>query len=203
MKKRVRKDPETRRGELIDAAQKVFADKGFERTAVSDIVKQAGVAQGTFYLYFKTKHDVVNALVDRMIEQVVAGLDRTVMQPDMGAVQRFRSLFDSFLTLASEPVAYELTAVYHSEENRAVHEEMERRMMPRLAEIVESIVRAGNSEGVFNAKDPHLAASFVLGGISSIEAAFVDRSLLPNYLESAVEFALNALGYSGRAASDA
>jgi AcrR family transcriptional regulator len=42
------KDPETRRGELIDAAEELFLASGYEDTAVSDIVRKIGVAQGTF-----------------------------------------------------------------------------------------------------------------------------------------------------------
>jgi AcrR family transcriptional regulator len=50
---RVTKDPEIRRKELMDAAEKLFLEHGYEETAVSDIVKKTGVAQGTFYYYFK------------------------------------------------------------------------------------------------------------------------------------------------------
>ena len=43
------KDPETRRSELINAAEELFLANGYEETAVSDIVRKIGVAQGTFY----------------------------------------------------------------------------------------------------------------------------------------------------------
>ena len=44
--------------QLVDAAIDLFHEKGYQKTRVSDIVAQAGVAQGTFYLYFKSKEDV-------------------------------------------------------------------------------------------------------------------------------------------------
>jgi len=46
------------------AAKRVFADKGFHLSWVADIVKEAGIARGTFYLYFKSKQDVFSALLD-------------------------------------------------------------------------------------------------------------------------------------------
>lgn len=195
MKKRVRKDPETRRAELIDAAANVFGNKGFESTAVSDIVREAGVAQGTFYLYFETKNDIVNALVDRMIEGVVASLEEAMDNSSADAVGRFHALFDTFLTIAEQPAAYELTEVYHRKENREVHEQMARRILPRLLPIVEGIIVQGVEEGKFHVTNPHLAAWFVIGGISNMEHGMTDRDDVPAMLQAAVEFALRSLGY--------
>lgn len=63
--------PKTKRGaatreKLLDAAEKVIGSSGFAHTAISDITREAGVAQGTFYLYFPAKEDVMRELVLRM-----------------------------------------------------------------------------------------------------------------------------------------
>ncbi len=58
------KDPEVRRQELIVAAYELFREKGFEQVSVSDIVKKVGLAQGTFYYHFKTKNELLDAVVD-------------------------------------------------------------------------------------------------------------------------------------------
>ncbi len=63
-----RTDRET---DLMAAATRVFAEKGFHDTKVSDIVARAGVAQGTFYLYFKSKNDVFFRLVSSCCERVL------------------------------------------------------------------------------------------------------------------------------------
>ena len=52
-----------KRTRIIDAASKLFLDKSFALTAVDDVVKAAGVAKGTFYLYFKDKYDLLNQIV--------------------------------------------------------------------------------------------------------------------------------------------
>jgi AcrR family transcriptional regulator len=77
--KRPRTKPaEIRRDELMDAAEVLFLRKGFAATSVSEIVEEADVAKGTFYLYFKTKDDVLAALRTRFIdifcEQIDAAL---------------------------------------------------------------------------------------------------------------------------------
>ena len=56
-----------RRNELMQAGMILFSEKGYHNTKVSDIVRQAGVAQGTFYLYFDSKADLFKALLDEFI----------------------------------------------------------------------------------------------------------------------------------------
>ena len=52
-----------KRQSLLDTAFKLFTTQGIHNTSISDIVEQAGVAKGTFYLYFKDKYDINNKLV--------------------------------------------------------------------------------------------------------------------------------------------
>jgi AcrR family transcriptional regulator len=55
---------EGRRQEILAASQRCFARNGFHSTTIADIVRESGVSQGTFYLYFQTKDDVIAALAD-------------------------------------------------------------------------------------------------------------------------------------------
>lgn len=59
---------EFRRGEILDAARLVFARKGFARGIMDEIAKQAGVAKGTVYLYFRSKEEVYRAVLSRDME---------------------------------------------------------------------------------------------------------------------------------------
>lgn len=59
---------EERRQQILAAALRVFVQGGYHGTHVSQIVREAGVARGTFYLHFKSKHEVFAALVARMLE---------------------------------------------------------------------------------------------------------------------------------------
>ncbi|MGA1863063.1 TetR/AcrR family transcriptional regulator [Deferribacter thermophilus] len=59
---------------IIEAAIKIFAQKGFWKTKVSDIVREAGVAQGTFYLYFKSKEDCFYDLLSYLHENMIKKL---------------------------------------------------------------------------------------------------------------------------------
>lgn len=59
-----------KRESLLDSAFSLFINNGFNKTSISDIVKQAGVAKGTFYLYFKDKYDIRNNLIAHKAGQV-------------------------------------------------------------------------------------------------------------------------------------
>ena len=61
---RVVKKPEERKAEMVAAAAKLFAQQGFVRTSVSEIVSAVDVAKGLFYYYFTTKDDMVKAVVE-------------------------------------------------------------------------------------------------------------------------------------------
>jgi len=61
-----------RRTELLDAARRVFVDRGYFETRVADIVAAAGCSQGTFYLYFTSKDDVLHALLEVLVEDLYA-----------------------------------------------------------------------------------------------------------------------------------
>src|SRR5580658_10252785 len=55
---------ETRRQQILDAALRCFSRDGFHNTTTADIVRESGVSQGTLYLYFKTKDEIIVALAD-------------------------------------------------------------------------------------------------------------------------------------------
>lgn len=61
---RVVKKPEERRAEMVTAAARLFAQQGFVRTSVAEIVSAVDVAKGLFYYYFTTKDDMVKAVVE-------------------------------------------------------------------------------------------------------------------------------------------
>ncbi len=60
-----------KRNKILDAASALFMDKSFATTAIDDVVKMAGVAKGTFYLYFKDKYDLLDQIVERKTAEVL------------------------------------------------------------------------------------------------------------------------------------
>jgi AcrR family transcriptional regulator len=192
-----RADRESRRGDLIAAAAKVFAEKTVARTAVSDIVRAAGVAQGTFYLYFTSKGDVIDAVAEQITDRMTESIERAVKGTDGGAVSRLLALRDSFLALGGDPEIRELAEVYHRPENRTTHDRMADRLLLRLAPLVEGIVTEGVAEGVFTAENPRAAAWLVLGSLHVLELAYPDPADQSAAIVETTNYALRGLGFAG------
>jgi AcrR family transcriptional regulator len=67
-----------RRQQILKAAREVFAKRGYHQTTIDDIVREAGVARGTFYLYFEDKRAVFSELIDRFSAQIGMAIMRIV-----------------------------------------------------------------------------------------------------------------------------
>ncbi len=63
-----------KRTAIIEAAMAVFAEKGVEKATVSDIVKRAGIAQGTYYLYFPSRLAVMGGIAEQVVERLLQRL---------------------------------------------------------------------------------------------------------------------------------
>jgi AcrR family transcriptional regulator len=187
---------EARRAAIVTAAAAAFAERGVAKTAVSDIVKAAGVAQGTFYLYFETKEDVILAVVERMAEAIFDGIAAQV-RAGSSAVDRLLLLRDVLSDVSGAPDAAGLIDLMHSRENRALHDRMGEDLAPRLASIVRDIVEQGVAEEVFHVQDIDGAAWFVLGGLQSVELSGTAPADMPAGLANATGLVLRALGYEG------
>ncbi|WP_231958185.1 TetR/AcrR family transcriptional regulator [Janthinobacterium lividum] len=72
------KPAEVRLDELMTAAERLFLDKGVDATTVSDITSLAGVAKGTFYHYFPSKHEMLAALAERYTQHFLASLEAAI-----------------------------------------------------------------------------------------------------------------------------
>lgn len=96
--KRVELNKENKRASLLKTSFELFQKKGFTKTSISDIVKEAGMAKGTFYLYFKDKYDLRNQLITKKSQQVIAKADRFVQEnPVEGFEEQLLAFVDYIL----------------------------------------------------------------------------------------------------------
>jgi len=192
---RPRADKSARRAELASAAALVFAERGVANTAVSDIVKAAGVAQGTFYLYFDSKDDVILAVVEQIADTMIARIEAAVDATGPSAAEKLRGLSDILMSFEEDPAIVDLAETLHTPHNAALHDRLEERLSPSLVPLVERIVAQGIAEGAFDVPDAHTAAWFVLGGLRSAELSGTGVGDMPAQILAVTELALRALGY--------
>ena len=189
-------DREARRAGLVSAAAAVFAQRGVANTAVSDIVKAAGVAQGTFYLYFDSKDDAVLAVVDQIANGICEQTASRIAAAD-SAVDKLRSFSGVLSETGAQPGAAAVVDLMHLPENRLLHDRLAADITQRLVPLLQAVVEQGVAEGVFDVDDPAAAGWFVLAGLQSVELAGTPLPEMPAALAKATAFALRALGYTG------
>jgi len=158
---RVSKVPEERRLELMDAAEALFLTRGYDKTSVSDIVKAVGVAQGTFYYHFSSKLSVLEAIVERELEELEDDLQGIVSSPETGPADQLRALLTAVFRLMDEHD--ELIVEVHNESNVALHHNLMSAtaavILPRLTRVI----ARGTDRGDFHVDAPAETADMIVG----------------------------------------
>ncbi len=194
-----RKQPEVRRAELVAAASRLFAERGVDDTAVSDIVGAAGVAQGTFYLYFETKDAIICAVVEALIDGVVQRIEEALGDPGLPAIEKLDAMAEALLEISDEPYEVELMAIFHRADNLAVHDRVVRSLGERITPHLARIIEQGTAEGIFVPQEPVAAAWFVFGALHGLETGFTGVEESRDAIGQLRAFVLRGLGYTGSA----
>ncbi len=162
-KERITKDPEERRQELIDAAERLFMEKGYDQTAVSDIVREVQVAHGTFYYYFPSKEDILEAVIEKNIAELESNVREIMGKPDLATAFKLNSMVNSIIGI--NVARRKLMDYLHEESNAVMHEKMERRTVDRLVPLLAEVVARGAEEGCFCVQNPRETAEFLLASL--------------------------------------
>lgn len=163
---RIIKEHDERRSEILDTAEKLFHIKGYEKCTVNDILKEVAIAKGTFYYYFKSKQEVLDAIVARYTEIVV---NRVAEILETGKLSPEEKLLSAFMSMnVNNQVGSEILEEMHKTENALLHQRTLSQMISALAPALATIVEEGVEKKVWNCRYPlqnmqiFLAASLTL-----------------------------------------
>ena len=166
---RVVKSPDIRRTELVEAAEQLFIEKGFDEASVSDIVKKVNVAQGTFYYYFKSKDDILDEIVDRLMDDIIDILNIVINDEELNAVQKIFRLFSLSMEHRQKFNGKErLVDVVHDEKHEMMHLRLAKKNTPLFEDFFEKIIRQGVDEGIFDTAYPAEASIALVALMNAI-----------------------------------
>jgi Transcriptional regulator len=160
---RIAKDPEERKNELMDAALELFFEKGFNNTAVSDIVKKVGVAQGLFYYYFGSKQDMLDAALDRYIEKLMSVLAGIADDTGLAIEDKFQSFLDAFFGYGERNERF--AADLHQERNRLIHQKLTDKTIEAVAPLLLRLIMDGVRTGLFHTSCPEETVEILAPGM--------------------------------------
>lgn len=183
---------------LVDAALAVFATQGVAASSVDAIAQAAGVAKGTFYLYFATKDEAVNAVAERLVDSVGDLVEAAATEPGLTPIDRLLALGKALQNIGTQPHERDLVDMLHRPENRAVHDRISERIITRLAPTLSAIIADGVTARLFRPQDPRLAAAFVLGTFTLLHHVVSDPADMRAATAQLDMFILRGLGYAGK-----
>ena len=137
---RVTKEPAQRRQEILDTAMKLFYEKGYEKTSITDIAKAMGVAQGLCYRYFSSKEEIFDTAIDKYAE-VLTNKMKSSVNFDMPLKEMIFNM-STFKDVETDDNFY--YKVCHGTEKKKIHYQLSmkicEKMMPYATAIAEKAV---------------------------------------------------------------
>ncbi|MDR1189365.1 MAG: TetR/AcrR family transcriptional regulator [Bifidobacteriaceae bacterium] len=191
---RVTKLVEDRRREFIAAARELFLANGFECTQMADVSARVGVASGLVYHYFRSKTDLLYAVMDELTENELASVREILAASDGTALDRL-----ALLLTRQEREAGTLGPLFGATADPAVVEYCRQKMASALRPLLVSLIGQGNADGSWRCEHPDATALFVLQGLGGMipEVAALELPERERWRDASRQILLRALGAAG------
>lgn len=163
-----RKDKNNKYHLILEAAITVFAHQGFHQSTVAQIARQAGVADGTIYLYFKNKDDILVQFFKYRTKQVFDRFRAAVNQTD-SSLDKLRNLIRCHLAEFQQDRNMAVVYQVETHQNSRLAEPQIREMSQMYQDLVAEIVETGQQEGSIR-RDLYvgLVKRFILGAVDEV-----------------------------------
>jgi AcrR family transcriptional regulator len=186
-----------RRADLLAAARAVLAEKGLEAATVSEIVARAGVAQGTFYLYFPSKMALIPALDEELDERILAAVREAAARATSAAEVVNMGVTAAFQEL--ERYRDVLHVIHSRITSLSPESDCEAQFGP-YHRLVTELIRQRQATGEIDATvNPEISARLIIGLINHAadECYIHNQQVRPEvYIAEVIRFVSRALGVS-------
>ncbi len=159
-------DSELRRTQFVDAAEKLFREKGIVDTTISSIVREVNVAKGLYYYYFKSKDDVIDAVIEKYCREFVQQIQRSLNPADDydarldgfidNTIESFRIMWEN-LSGANRNIDLTILSFRSMEEAKAI-----------ASQALSELLKEGNERSSLNIRNPEYYARMIISGIADL-----------------------------------
>jgi len=163
-----KRQPEVRKQEYLDTALDLFVEKGYSKTTVQEIIDKMGASKGAFYHYFKSKEDIIHAIIDEETTKYTTAMDEITGKDDKNAIEKFRVMLIRFQAMRHEnrEKQFKLFHLMESKENVLFYQQMMERIIESTIPYYQKIIEQGNKEGHFHVSNPSYTTEMVMYIIS-------------------------------------
>lgn len=154
------KEGEVRRREILVAARELFVKKGYDQTSVNDILKIVDIAKGTFYYYFASKEEVLEAIILDIVEEGTRKAEKILEDKSIPLVNR---IMMAIMAQAPEfEGSDEIKEELHKVENTKLERLYLREMLKRMTKVLQQPALEGQEQGIFHMEYPTEAIEAIL-----------------------------------------
>lgn len=153
---RIVKEYAVRRNEILDAAQRLVYTRGYEQMAIQDILDELHIAKGTFYHYFDSKQMLLEALLERIVEESDRQLMPIVQNTQLSALEKLQLFFATVAYVKSEQKTFLLAVwrVWYKDENALARQKAEIMGIKHIVPLFTIIIAQGIEQGIFSTPFP-------------------------------------------------
>lgn len=149
---RIVKEVAERRNEILDVAERLFCTNGYDNTSTNDILAEIGIARGTLYYHFKNKEDILDAMIDRILDETIRKAGNIALDESMPVLERLTKtvLAANVDTKTGDMVLEQI----HKPQNALMHAKMEEKLLSQLVPLFVKIIEDGMSQNLMQTDYP-------------------------------------------------
>jgi AcrR family transcriptional regulator len=157
---RVSKKHDVRLNEILDVAELLFTQKGYDQATVNDILDKVEIGKGTFYHYFKSKEDVMAGVIRRIADSLTEKAKGIAADNTIGVQEKIKLILVT-VNLSGSPDEAVLEEL-HRPANAQMHQMSIVEAVRGVAPVMAGVVTQGVSEGVYHTPYPLETTEFLL-----------------------------------------
>ncbi|GLC81298.1 TetR/AcrR family transcriptional regulator [Lacrimispora brassicae] len=154
------KEAEERKNEILDAADELFGQKGFDGTSTNDILEKVGIARGTLYYHFKSKEDIMDALIERYHVQLVNAAKEIASNKSLPVTQRLLQVIKALRI--NHKGGKEIIEQMHKPQNALMHQKTQKAILNGITPILAELIKEGMETGVFDTPYPYESMEMIM-----------------------------------------
>ena len=144
---------------ILDTAEKMFVEQGFDQTSIAQILDAAQIAKGTLYYYFTSKEEIMDAIIERWIERSFEQVRIWVEQKQLPILER---LMGALASLNMQKDGQELLDHLHAPQNALLHEKTNQILLSKVPEILYPLFQEGFQTGEMQTTYPYETIEMML-----------------------------------------
>ena len=157
---RIVKEAAQRRNEILDVAERLFCTNGYDNTSTNDILVEIGIARGTLYYHFKNKEDILDAMIDRILDETIRKAGKIALDTSVPVLERLtKTVLAANVDTKTGNMILEQV---HKPQNALMHAKMQERLLSQLVPLFVKIIEDGIAGGLMQTDYPEDTVQMLL-----------------------------------------